>query len=69
VGPAYGVLGGGAGDHQAGGGEDAVAVGAFDGVVDGFGEAEVVGGDDEMAGQSTARAQMAGSSPAMTRSN
>ena len=37
-------------DHQARGGEDAVAMRSLDRLVDGFGEAEIVGGDDGAAG-------------------
>ena len=39
---------GGAGHHQAGGGQDAVAMGALDRLVDFDGGAEVVGGDDQL---------------------
>ena len=42
-------LAGGFVHHQAGGGQDAFAVGADDGLVDGGGTAEVVGVDDQAA--------------------
>ena len=44
-----GLLKGGFIHHQAGGGENAFAVGADDGLVDGGGTAEVVGVDDQAA--------------------
>jgi len=39
----------GFGDHEAGGGEDAVLMGADDGLIDGGGAAEIIGIDDEAA--------------------
>ena len=42
-----GIGGTGRGDHQAGGGEDTVAMGLLDGLVDLAAEAEIVGGDDQ----------------------
>src|SRR5439155_7647494 len=42
-------------DHQAGAGQDALAVGVDDGLVDGGGAAEVVGVDDETPPRLSAR--------------
>ena len=42
-----GVGGGRRGDHQAGGLQDAVAMGPLDPLVDGLGQAEIVGGEGE----------------------
>ena len=44
---AHGIGGGGAGHHQAGGVQDAGAVGALDRLVDRLGQAEIVGGEQD----------------------
>ena len=49
AGEGHGFLKGGFVHHQAGGGQNALAVGADDGLVDGGGTAEVVGIDDQAA--------------------
>ena len=41
---AHRIGGGRGGDHQAGGLQDSIAVGAFDPFIDGFGQAEIIGG-------------------------
>ena len=54
LGARHGIVGGGARHHQAGGGKNAVAMGALNRFIDFDGCAEVVGGDDELL-QSTRR--------------
>ena len=48
LGARHGIGGGGTGDHQAGGGQNPIAMGPFDRFIDFDGSAEVVGGDDEL---------------------
>jgi len=50
-----GVRRGGAPDHQARGGEDALLVGLLDGLVDRLRQPEIVGGDDEPLQGATSR--------------
>ena len=47
AGSADGIGGGGRGDHQAGGLQDAVSMGFLNALVDGFGQAEIVGGEGD----------------------
>ncbi len=57
-------------DHQAGGGEDSVAVRAFNGLVDGLGKAEIVGGDNGAAGHAAllrSRRKWKNSTPSRSR--
>ena len=44
------VVNSGAGHHQTGGAQHAFAMGALDAFVDGFGKAEIVGGEQDPAG-------------------